>query len=147
MVMAVADNPERSDPIDPFSAFLGHLRTLSEQMVEMGLPSGSADAGAGTQGSPDASPMTAWAAAMSTPIPQPGALTAAQVSAVHAAVSAQRASVAALRSQLDAFDAHLKVLDDLLGPVSEWSRRWAQTEAALTPQARPPDDQPAAEPT
>ncbi len=147
MVVAVADDAERSDPTDPFGAFLGHLRALSQQMVGLGLPTGAADPGAGAPSSPDATAMTAWAAAMSAPIPWPGALTEAQVSAVHKAVSAQRASVAALRSQLDAFDSQLKVLDDLLGPMSEWSRRWAQTEAALNPRSRPPDDQPAAEPT
>jgi hypothetical protein len=61
-------------------------------------------------------------------LPVPGALTAAQLKAVATAVTAQRRSVEALKTQLTAFDEQLAVLERILGPLAEWSGKWAQIE-------------------
>jgi hypothetical protein len=64
-------------------------------------------------------------------LPVPGGLTAAQLKSVATAVTAQRRSVEALQTQLRAFDEQLAVLERILGPLAEWSARWAQIEDRL----------------
>jgi hypothetical protein len=64
-------------------------------------------------------------------IPVPGALTAAQIKSVTTAVSAQRRSIEALKTQLTAFDEQLVVLERILGPLADWSAKWAQVEDRL----------------
>jgi hypothetical protein len=61
-------------------------------------------------------------------LPVPGALTAAQIKSIATAVTAQRRSVEALRTQLLAFDEQLAVLERILGPLADWSAKWAQIE-------------------
>jgi hypothetical protein len=68
----------------------------------------------------------------------PGALSAAQVTSIANSVAAQRRSIEALKAQLSAFDEQLAVLEQILGPLAEWSRTWADLEEQLvTTRGRP----------
>src|SRR5215213_9449050 len=51
----------------------------------------------------------------------PGAMSAAQVSAIAQTVRAQRESISAIRAQLEAFDSQLGVFERILEPLVEWS--------------------------
>lgn len=66
-------------------------------------------------------------------LPPPGALSAAQLSAMTSAVAAQRGSIVGLVAQLQAFDEQLDVLERILGPLAEWSRTWAEMERSVLP--------------
>jgi hypothetical protein len=70
----------------------------------------------------------------------PGALSAAQVSAIARTVRAQRESISAIRAQLDAFDQQLAVFERILDPLVEWSSTWAQLEKAVGDFVRPGND-------
>ena len=61
-------------------------------------------------------------------LPLPGAISAAQVSAIASALAAQRSSIAALQAQLAAFDEQLEALEGILAPLAEWSKKWAEFE-------------------
>ena len=63
--------------------------------------------------------------------PLPGALSAAQLESIAASVAAQRRSIGALQAQLVAFDEQLAVLEQILGPLAEWSKTWAGLEQQL----------------
>jgi len=63
--------------------------------------------------------------------PLPGGLSAAQLAAISGSVSAQRRSIDALKAQLSSFDEQLAVLEQILSPLTEWSRTWAQVEERL----------------
>jgi hypothetical protein len=66
-------------------------------------------------------------------LPPPGALSAAQLSAMSSAVAAQRGSIEGLVAQLRAFDEQLEVLEQILVPLAEWSRTWAEMERSMLP--------------
>jgi len=70
----------------------------------------------------------------------PGAMSAAQVSAIAQTVRAQRESISAIRAQLDAFDQQLGVFERILDPLVEWSASWAQLEKAVGDFVRPGAD-------
>ena len=72
--------------------------------------------------------------------PLPGALSAAQVSSIRDSIAAQRRSIEALQAQLSAFDEQLAVLEQILGPIADWSRTWADLEARLLNLGRNPED-------
>ena len=61
----------------------------------------------------------------------PGALSSAQLTAISGSIAAQRRSIEALQSQLSSFDEQLAVLEQILGPLTEWSRTWATVEERL----------------
>ena len=61
-------------------------------------------------------------------LPLPGGLSAAQMTSIADSIAAQRRSVAALKAQLSSFDEQLAVLEQILGPLAEWSRTWAELE-------------------
>jgi hypothetical protein len=61
----------------------------------------------------------------------PGALSAAQLASITDGIAAQRRSIAALKTQLSSFDEQLAVLEDILGPLAQWSRTWADLEQRL----------------
>ena len=65
-------------------------------------------------------------------LPLPGAFSAAQVKAISSALAAQRSSIAALQAQLTAFDDQLEALEGILGPLAEWSTKWAEFERLVT---------------
>ena len=64
-------------------------------------------------------------------LPLPGALSAAQLTVIADAIAAQRHSIGALKAQLSSFDEQLAVLERVLGPLAEWSSRWAELEDRL----------------
>ena len=70
--------------------------------------------------------------------PLPGALSAAQLTSIASSVTAQRRSIEALKAQLSSFDEQLAVLEQILGPLAEWSRTWAQVEDQLLTMRRGP---------
>jgi hypothetical protein len=71
-------------------------------------------------------------------LPLPGAISAAQLTAIASALAAQRSSIAALQAQLTAFDEQLEALEGLLGPLAEWSKKWAEFERLVTHARRNP---------
>jgi hypothetical protein len=70
--------------------------------------------------------------------PLPGALSAAQLTAISGSVAAQRRSIEALKAQLSSFDEQLAVLEEILNPLTEWSRTWAEAEERLLNMSRWP---------
>ena len=64
-------------------------------------------------------------------LPLPGALSAAQMTAIADSIAAQRRSIEALQAQLTSFDEQLAALEQILGPMAEWSRTWAEFEQRL----------------
>ena len=71
-------------------------------------------------------------------LPLPGGLSAAQMTSIADSIAAQRRSIAALRAQLSSFDEQLAVLEQILGPLAEWSRTWAELEQRLLNLGRSP---------
>lgn len=72
-------------------------------------------------------------------LPLPGALSAAQMRSIADSIAAQRRSIAALKAQLSSFDEQLAVLEQILGPLAEWSRTWAELEQRLLNLGRRPE--------
>jgi len=70
--------------------------------------------------------------------PLPGALSAAQLTAISGSVAAQRRSIEALKAQLSSFEEQLAVLEQILSPLTEWSRTWAEVEGRLLNLGRTP---------
>jgi len=70
--------------------------------------------------------------------PLPGALSAAQLTAISGSLAAQRRSIEALKAQLSSFDEQLAVLEQILSPLTEWSRTWAEMEERLLNMSRGP---------
>jgi hypothetical protein len=70
--------------------------------------------------------------------PLPGAISAAQLNAISGSVAAQRRSIEALKAQLSSFDEQLAVLEQILSPLTEWSRTWAELEERLLTMSRGP---------
>jgi len=70
--------------------------------------------------------------------PLPGAVSAAQLTAIASGVAAQRSSIAALQAQLTAFDEQLAALEGILGPLAEWSKTWAEFERLVMNVGRDP---------
>jgi len=73
--------------------------------------------------------------------PLPGALSAAQLASIASSVGAQRRSIEALKAQLSSFDEQLAVLEQILAPLAEWSRTWAELEQRLLTMRREPPAQ------
>ena len=68
-----------------------------------------------------------------------GALSATQLRSIAESVAAQRRSIEALQAQLTAFDGQLAVLEQILGPLAEWSGTWADLEQRLVRMGRAPE--------
>jgi hypothetical protein len=68
-----------------------------------------------------------------------GALSAAQVTAITDSIAAQRRSIAALQAQLSSFDEQLAVLESMLGPLTQWSKSWADVEQRFLNMGRRPE--------
>jgi hypothetical protein len=103
-------------------AFIGQLRAVTEEF--QGL------AGLG-QRLPSAAGV----------VPLPGALSAAQVASITDSIAAQRRSIGALKAQLSSFDEQLAGLEQLLGPLAQWSATWADLEKRLVNLGRDPKGQ------
>lgn len=72
-------------------------------------------------------------------LPLPGGLSATQMSSITDSITAQRRSIAALQAQLSSFDEQLEVLEQILGPLAQWSRAWADLEQRLLNMGRKPE--------
>ena len=64
-------------------------------------------------------------------VPLPGTLSAAQLATIAGSIAAQRRSIEALKAQLSSFDEQLAVLEQILGPLAQWSSKWAAVEERL----------------
>jgi uncharacterized coiled-coil protein SlyX len=70
--------------------------------------------------------------------PLPGALSAAQLTEISGSVAAQRRSIEALKAQLSSLREQLAVLEQILNPLTERSRTWAEVEEQLLTMSRGP---------
>ena len=71
-------------------------------------------------------------------LPLPGGLSAAQMTSITDSIAAQRRSIAALQTQLSSFDEQLSVLEQILGPLAQWSKAWADLEQRMLNMGRGP---------
>ena len=71
-------------------------------------------------------------------LPHPGALSAAQLNLIASSVASQRQGIAATQAQLRVLDEQLAILEQILGPLAEWSKAWAQFEGLVRPERRDP---------
>jgi len=99
--------------------FLAQLRASAERLESM----------AGLRDHP---------AAAASGLPLPGTLSAAQLTSILDTIAAQRRSIEALQAQLSAFDEQLAVMEQMLGPLTEWSKNWADMEQRLLNLGRRP---------
>ena len=65
-------------------------------------------------------------------VPLPGGLAAGQVAAIVGGIRAQRSSIATMRANLDAYEQQLVVMEQLLEPLAQMTRSWAQAEKKIT---------------
>jgi hypothetical protein len=71
-------------------------------------------------------------------LPHPGALSAAQLNLIASSVASQRQGIAAMQAQLRVLDEQLAMLEQILGPLTEWGKTWAQFEGLVLPARRGP---------
>jgi hypothetical protein len=65
-------------------------------------------------------------------VPMPGGLAAGQISAIAGAIRAQRSGIATMRANLDAYEQQLAVMEQLMEPLEEMTKSWAQAEKRIT---------------
>jgi len=99
--------------------FIGQLHEITERLEGLSRPGRSLPSVAGA-------------------LPLPGALSAAQMASIADSIAAQRRSIAALIAQLSSYDEQLAALEQILGPLSEWSRTWADLEQRMLHMGRGP---------
>ena len=71
-------------------------------------------------------------------LPHPGALSAAQLNLIASSVASQRQGTAAMQAQLRVLDEQLAMLEQILGPLAEWSKTSAQFEGLVMSARRNP---------
>jgi hypothetical protein len=110
----VADDQQSVSGMVPamVEAFTGQLRAVTEGLEELAGLSQRARPAAGV-------------------FPLPGALSAAQLASLADSIAAQRRSIEALTAQLSSFDEQLAALEQILGPLAQWSATWAELEQRL----------------
>ena len=59
-----------------------------------------------------------------------------QLNLIASSAASQRQGIAAMQAQLRVLDEQLAMLEQILGPLAEWSKAWAQFEGLVLP-ARP----------
>ena len=101
-------------PMQDFMAQLRRMTSYMEGLTKLGMPL----------------PPTAALPTVAG-MPLPGALSAKELKSISTSVAAQRSSIQSLQTQLKAFDEQLEVLEGFLGPLAEWSSRWAQLEGLM----------------
>ncbi len=69
-------------------------------------------------------------------LPHPGALSAAQLNLIASSIASQRQGIAAMQAQLRVLDEQLAMLEQILGPLTEWGKTWAQFEGLVLPARR-----------
>jgi uncharacterized coiled-coil protein SlyX len=120
----VADDQQSASGMVPamVEAFTGQLRAVTERLEEL--------AGLGQRVPP-----------VPGVFPLPGALSAAQLTSLAESIAAQRRSIEALKAQLSSFDEQLATLEQILGPLAQWSATWAELEKRLMNLGRGPQGQ------
>jgi|SRR5215831_2663340 len=115
----MADDERSASGVVPalVEAFVGQLRAVSEGLEDL--------AGLGQRVPPAAGRF-----------PLPGALSAAQLTSIANSIAAQRRSIEALKAQLSSFDEQLAALEQILGPLTQWSATWAELEKRLLTMGR-----------
>jgi len=58
---------------------------------------------------------------------------AAQLNLLASSVASQRQGIAAMQAQLWVLDEQLAMLEQILGPLAEWGKTWAQFEGLVLP--------------
>ena len=111
-------------PMQDFMAQLRRMTSYMEGLTKLGVPL----------------PPTAALPSVAG-LPLPGALSAKELKSISSSVAAQRSSIQSLQAQLKAFDEQLEVLEGILGPLAEWSSRWADLEGLMVRMGRPPAGQ------
>jgi len=110
----MADKEQSTSGVVPglVQEFIGQLRAITERMEDFGRFGGRLPS------APDAPAL-------------PGAFSAAQMTSIAESIAAQRRSIEALKAQLSSFDEQLAALEQILGPLEEWSKTWADLEQRL----------------
>ena len=72
-------------------------------------------------------------------MPLPGAFSASQMASIADSIAAQRHSIETLQTQLTAYDEQLALIEQALGPFTEWSKTWADFEQQLLNLGRKPE--------
>jgi len=110
----MADDEQSASGVVPalVQAFIGQLRAVTEGLEDL--------AGYGQRPAP-----------AHGVLPLPGALSAAQLTSIADSIAAQRRSIEALKAQLSSFDEQLAALEQILGPLAQWSSTWAELEKRL----------------
>jgi uncharacterized coiled-coil protein SlyX len=117
---SMADEEQSTFSLIPglVQGYIGQLRATTERLQDLGhLPS---------------------AAGIPTLPTLPGAFSAAQMATITDSIAAQRRSIEALQAQLSAYDEQLAVLEQALGPLSEWSKTWADFEQQVLKMGQKP---------
>jgi hypothetical protein len=111
---SMADEEQSTSGVSPglVQEFIAQLRATTERLENLGRFGGS--------------PRSALGA-----VALPGAFSAAQMASVTGSIAAQRRSIEALKAQLSSFDEQLAALEQVLGPLAEWSKTWADLEQRL----------------
>jgi len=115
---------DKDGPPGPMHEFVNQLRRMTaymEGLIKLGVPL------------PVQSSVPSIAG-----VPLPGALSAKELKSIATTVAAQRRSIQAMQAQLSAFDEQLGVLEGILGPLAEWSGRWADIEGMMVKMGRLP---------
>jgi hypothetical protein len=123
-VVPMADDELSAPGVVPamVRAYIGQLRAVTERLGNL--------AGYGQH-----------LASASGALPLPGAISAAQLTSIADSIAAQRRSIEALRTQLSSFDEQLAALEQILGPLAQWSSTWAELERRLLKAAHNPQEQ------
>ena len=117
----MADNDAHPGPMQEFVAQLRRMTSYMEGLTRLGVP---------------LPPTTSLPSVAGVPLP--GALSAKELKSISTTVAAQRSSIQSLQAQLTAFDEQLGILEGIIGPLTEWSSRWADLEGMVVNLGRPP---------
>lgn len=118
----MADDEQSTSGVVPGSVqeFIRQLRAITERMADLGRFGGHLPSVPGA-------------------LAPPGAFSAAQMTSIVDSIAAQRHSIEALKAQLSSYDEQLAVLEQILGPLAEWSGTWADFEERLLNMSRRPE--------
>lgn len=110
----MADDEQSTSGVVPnlVQQFVDQLRATTERLEDLGRFGGRLPSAPGA-------------------LALPGAFSAEQMTLITDSIAAQRRSIETLKAQLSLFDEQLAVMEQILGPLAEWSRTWADLERRL----------------
>ncbi len=110
----MADDEQSTSGVVPglVQQFIDQLRGTTERLEDLGRFGGRLPSAPG-------------------PLALPGGFSAEQMTLIADSIAAQRRSIETLKAQLSSFDEQLAVMEQILGPLAEWSRTWADLEQRL----------------